>query len=280
MSENVSLIEMINEQLASGTTKLPVFSETAYLIQQETLKEDPDMGQIEKMVVKDQSLTGEVLKIANSAFYKGLDQITTIKQAIVRLGYKEISDIVVLATQKNNFESKDAFINKSMSELWRHSVGCAIGSNWLATHCEFHDLSGEAFYAGLLHDIGKLFILSVIEDIRKTKKIDQLLSDTLLNEVMKSLHTEHGYSLMKTWNLPEEYCEIVRDHHLEALDPNNHLLILVRLANIACNKIGIGMHDESDTLLTATVEADLLGVSEIDVAKLEVMLEDSVTLVK
>ena len=51
---------------------------------------------------------------------------------------------------------------------------------------------------------------------------------------------------------------------------------LVRLANIACNKIGIGMHDESDTLLTATMEADLLGVSEIDVAKLEVILEDSV----
>mgnify|MGYP001813537942 FL=1 len=97
---------------------------------------------------------------------------------------------------------------------------------------------------------------------------------------MKSLHTEHGYSLMKTWNLPEEYCEIARDHHLEELDPNNHLLIMVRQANIACNKIGIGMHDESNTLLTATMEADLPGVSEIDLAKLEVMLEDSVDLAK
>jgi hypothetical protein len=40
------------------------------------------------------------------------------------------------------------------------------------------------------------------------------------------------------------------------------------------------MHDESNTLLTATMEADLLGVSEIDLAKLEVMLEDSVELAK
>lgn len=278
MSENVSLIEMINEQLASGTTRLPVFNETAHRIQQETLKEDPDMNRVEKMVIKDQSLTGEVLKVANSAFYKGLDQITTIRQAIVRLGYKKISDLVILVTQKNNFESKDPFINKTMAKLWRHSVGCAIGSNWLATHCEFHDLSGQAFFAGLLHDIGKLFILSVIEDIRKTKKIDQLLSDTLLNEVMMSLHTEHGYSLMKTWNLPEKYCEITRDHHEEEFDSKNYLLIMVRLSNIACNKMGIGTHVESDTLLTATTEADLLGLSEIDVAKLEVILEDSIAL--
>lgn len=186
--------------------------------------------------------------------------------------------MVMLITQKHNFKSKDPVVKKIMDRLWRHSVGCAIGSNWMATRCGLHELAGEAFFAGLLHDIGKLFILSVLEDIKKSNKIDQQPSDALLNEVMVSLHTVHGYSLMKTWNLPQKYCEIARDHHEEALDSKNNLLVLVRLANKACNKMGIGMHDEPDTVLTATVEADLLGLSEIDMAKLEIILEDSTAL--
>ncbi len=275
MAENISLIDIIDEQLAAGTTQLPVFNKTAHRIQQESLKAEPDMRLIENLVIKDQTLTGEVLKVANSAFYKGLDKITTVRQAIVRLGYKKISDMIMMVTQKRNFESRDPFIKKIMDKLWRHSVGCALGSNWIATRCGFHDLSGEAFFAGLLHDIGKLFILSVLEDIKKSNKIDEHPSDALLNEVMVSLHTAHGYSLMKTWNLPEKYCEIARDHHQEVLDPKNNLLVLTRLANKACNKMGIGIHDESDILLTATEEADLLGLSEIDMAKLEIVLEDT-----
>lgn len=278
MTQGLSLIELINAQLASGKTRLPVFNQTAHKIRQETMQEDPDMGKIEKTIISDQSLTGEVLKIANSAFYKGLDQITTIKQAIIRIGYKQVADIVMLVSQKDNFKSEDAFISDTMGRLWQHSVGCAIGANWLAKHCSFHDLAGEAFFAGLLHDIGKLFLLSVIEDIRKKRVIDHLLSEPLLNEVMASLHTDQGHSLMKSWNLPDKYCDIARDHHEEAFDKKRHLLILVRLANMACNKAGMGMHTESDTLLTATTEADVLGLSEIDIAKLEVVLEDATRL--
>lgn len=278
MAQDHSLIELINEQLASGTTRLPVFNQTALTIRQETMKEEPDMGKIEQTIISDQALTGEVLKVANSAFYKGLDQITTIKQAIVRIGYKQVADIVMLVSQKENFKSDDPYIGDTMSRLWRHSVACAIGANWLAKHCSFHDLAGEAFFAGLLHDIGKLFILSVIEDIRKTKTIDHLLSEALLNEVMAGLHTNHGHQLMQTWNLPDKYSEVARDHHQETFDEKKHLLVIVRLANLACNKASIGLHNEDGIMLTATSEASLLGLSEIDIAKFEVVLEDATKL--
>ena len=77
------------------------------------------------------------------------------------------------------------------------------------------------------------------------------------------------------WNLPENYCNIVRDHHLEQFDSKDMLQNLVRLANKACLKLGIGMVKDPDLVLVATPEAEALHVSEVDLAQLEIMLEDS-----
>ena len=100
-------------------------------------------------------------------------------------------------------------------------------------------------------------------------------SDALLLEAMNSLHANHGYSLIKHWNLPEKYCSIVRDHHNEEFDPKDMLQNLVKLADKACLKLGIGMVKEPALVLVATAEAELLHVSEVDLAQLEIMLEDS-----
>jgi len=95
---------------------------------------------------------------------------------------------------------------------------------------------------------------------------------------MNSLHVEQGYALLKSWNLPETYCAIVRDHHKEKFDPKDNLLTLIRLVNQACNKIGIGLRPNPATVLAATAEADVLDLSEVSLAELEIKLEDSLAL--
>jgi HD-like signal output (HDOD) protein len=162
-----------------------------------------------------------------------------------------------------------------MRTLWRHSLGCAMGSNWLAKKCGLNGLAHEAFFAGLLHDVGKLFILTVIDDLKHSDDLDIQPSDALLLEAMNSLHANHGYSLMVRWNLPEKYCNIVRDHHNEEFDSKDMLQNLVRLADKACLKRGIGMVENPALVLVTTVEADALHVSEVDLAQMEIMLEDS-----
>jgi len=94
-------------------------------------------------------------------------------------------------------------------------------------------------------------------------------------EAMDHLHTGHGYTLMQHWNLPEKYAEVARNHHAEALDAENYLALIVRLANKTCNKMGIGLRQDSGTVLMATAEASELHMSEVDIAKMEIMLEDS-----
>jgi HD-like signal output (HDOD) protein len=275
MSETLSFIEIVQRQLESEDTKLPPFDGTAQKIQQEILKEDPDVRLIEKWIVSDQALTGQVLRVANSSFYRGLVKVSTVRNAILRLGINEVSNIVTLVTQEQNYFSKDATLQEIMRNLWRHSVGCAIGAHWLAREAGFQPLVHEAFFAGLLHDVGKLFILKVVEDLKRRGKMASQTSVALLNEAMESLHAESGASLMGHWNLPQRYCNVARHHHDELVDPKDYLLLVVALSNRACHRIGIGPRKDSGIVLAAQPEAKTLGMREVDLARLEICLEDA-----
>jgi HD-like signal output (HDOD) protein len=162
-----------------------------------------------------------------------------------------------------------------MGKLWRHSGGCAIGASWLARQIGLQDLTHETFIAGLLHDVGKLYVLKVVDDMKASGEIENLPSDTVINEVMQQLHTDQGYSLLLHWNLPGKYCQIARDHHLSDLDGSNFVLLLVRLANQMCHKMGIGLIEDPSIVMLETPEAVQLQLSEVDLARLEVRLEDA-----
>jgi HD-like signal output (HDOD) protein len=280
MEKIQSFMEIVNESLASEKTVLLPFDRTSMNIQQEIARSDPDVNHIEKLISSDQALTGQVLRTANSGFYIGLSKVSTIHDAIVRLGIKEVADLVTLVTHRESFRSKDPLMRKIMEQLWQHSVGCAVASRWLAKRCGFRELSSEAFIAGLLHDVGKLFLLTVIENIKDSKKSDLSPTTQLLEEVMNTMHTEQGYLLMKNWNLPESFSEVTRDHHLEEIDPRKSLLVLVRVANKACNKMGVGMKEDPSISLAATTDAHQLGLTEVLAAELEIKIEDSMTLTR
>ncbi len=271
--------EIIEEHLASGETQLPVFDKTALRIQQEVAKSEPDIKKIEALIEVDQALTAQVLKMANTAFFRGLSKVETVQDAIIRLGITQISDIVILVTQKKMFTSKDQYIREFMEKLWRHSVGTAFGSAWLAKKIGYQQLYTQAFVAGLLHDIGKLFLLTVIEAIRDKKQYEFNPSKELVVEIMDNLHTEQGWLLTQNWNLPEAYCNIARNHHVDPFDTRDTLLLLVRMVDKACNKIGISIHEQTETILVSTPEALTLGLSEVTLAELEIMLEDAPQLV-
>ena len=267
--------DIIEEYLASEKTQLPAFDRTAMKIQQEISNAEPSIETIRSAIMEDQALTAQVLKMANTAFFRGLSKVTTVRDAIVRLGIEQISNIVLLVTQKRIFKAGDKDVQELMEKLWRHSVGTAIGSAWLARKSGYDQLSSQAFVAGLLHDIGKLFLLTVIETIRGQNAHPFNPSKDFLMEIMNSLHTDQGWHLVHNWNLPESYCVVARDHHLEVFDNRNTLLLLVRMVDMTCNKMGIGLHEPQEHLLVTTPEAVTLGLSEVDLAELEIMLEDA-----
>ncbi len=272
-----SLLELIEERLQDDQTLLPPFDRTALQIQKELARPEPDVARIEKYIVADPALTAQVLRTANSAFYRGLTKVGTVHNAIFRLGMAEIASIVLMVTQQRNYNARTATGRRMMADLWRHSVGCAIGSQWLARMCGYQNLAHEAFTAGLLHDVGKLLLLTVIETVaEKASKID--LPEALVEEILQRFHPEYGERLMRQWNLPESYCRVAREHHAEDFDRENGLLLIVRVVNAACAKLGIGVKKDPFMVLAAMPETSLLGISEVRLAELEIKLEDAAVL--
>ena len=100
------------------------------------------------------------------------------------------------------------------------------------------------------------------------------LSKPVIVEVLQHMHVEQGAMLMQHWNIPELYGEIVRQHHAETYDTSNTLLLMVRLVDMACKKVGIGLHHDPSIVLSTTAEAQALGAKEVVLAELEIMLED------
>ncbi len=274
MTQEKSFIDIVNHYIESDSVTLPVFSAAASRVQQELAKKEPDIRIIERVITADQSLSSQVLKTANSSFYKGLSEISTIRNAIIRLGIKEIQKIVLLATTRNTFQCKDKRINLVIKRLWQHSVGCAYGAVWICKRHDFDVNPSEAFFGSLFHDVGKLFILMVIEHIKQKNK-QVKITPNLMMEAMVKLHTTQGYKLLEHWNVPHQFAVVARDHHSLEIDQNNTLLLIVRMADLVCRKLGISTDPPQDIMLPSTIEANLLNMSELDIAELEIYLEDS-----
>jgi len=162
-----------------------------------------------------------------------------------------------------------------MQKLWVHSLACATGAKWLAKKTGYINLAAESFMGGLLHDIGQLALLKVLDDIQRNKESKAPFSDTLISEILDRMHVDTGYQLTTSWSLPEAYCSIVADHHKDDFDGNNILLVIVRLSDKACKKIGKSLHPDTSLSLVSSLEAHLLGIKEITLAELEIIVEDA-----
>ena len=273
MSDEKSLVGIVEERLSDKNLQLPVFNRTAIELQKLVSTDDYSIEKCSTLITRDQALASQILREANSSFYGGLKKITTIHDAMVRLGAKEILRITIQVAQKSLYKCNHAMFKDPMEKIWRHAIGVAYGAYWLAQKTGHQNKCQEAFLAGLMHDIGRLLVLKVLDELAAKGELKQL-SDRLMMEILDTLHVEQGYRLMTVWEIPEIYTDVIRGHHTLSGMKGPGLSLLVQLANHACNKLGIGLHHEEGLSLPNTPAAIALDVKETVLAELEIMLED------
>jgi HD-like signal output (HDOD) protein len=266
MTNASNFVTVLKKYIESEGVSLPVFDPVSLRIQQELVKKEPNLRTIEKLISGDQSLSSNILKVANSSRYQGLTATTTVRSALVRLGMTEVARIILVDSSKKMFHSRDSQIDAIMKKLWQHSMGCAFATGMLSNCLYFGVMQNEDFAAGLFHDIGKLLILKVIAE-KKQKNKALAVSDEVLLGAMDLLHTEQGYLLLRQIHMPEQVAIIARDHHLPEFAPDNYTLVLVRMANHICHQMGIGLKHEPALDLLALKEADRLQLSPPDLEK-------------
>jgi HD-like signal output (HDOD) protein len=278
MSEQLSLLDMIEQAIAANEVSLPARSQTAQQLQQILGCDDWDIQEILDLIESDQALTAEVLRVANSAFYGGLSEVATVRKAVVRIGGPEVVRLAIAATEKQNYLVRDEDLARYMPDLWQHSLGVALASRWLARKLGYRELESECFIAGLLHDVGKLLLVRVCDDLIQSGRIDRAIPAPVLREILEGGHCKHGATLLGHWGLPAAYQAVVLHHHDEVVDPHDTLGLIIRMADLACRHLGVGMNKDASLNLSGTEEANHLDVRDIMLAELTIMLEDSFAL--
>lgn len=224
---------------------LPAFPQSALRILRLLDQPESTAGQIEKIAAADPVVAGNLVRVANSALFVGYPEVSTIRSAVMRLGYLTTRKIV-LATV-----FRPIFTRPSMRPLLRHSLEAAELAHHLADRVPAVDRE-EAFLCGLLHDVGKLLIdrLNLFDSARMRGLLDHGCPPVYAENLLIGCdHGTAGADIAAHWKLPARHVEAIRYHHQpEAIkSPMAHLLYLVEwhLAHVedlpSAHRVGLSM---------------------------------------
>lgn len=183
--------------------------------------------QLSRIISRDLSITTQILKMVNSAYYGFPSQITTINQAMALLGFDNVRGVIFGAA------TKPMLTTYSGRTLWVHSIRCAVGCQLISKGLNIGN-PDEAFVVGLLHDIGKT-VMELYERNRM-KELVRLVSlgaDQMYMEqtMFGFLHTEAGALLAAKWRLPQLIIDCIRYHHNPQDVEDNPLAQIVYVSN-------------------------------------------------
>jgi len=230
-----------------------------------------DARQVAELVKREPAVTAALLRCANSALFGGLRRITDLHQAIARLGLPRVANLVTAMQVKGHFEHDTPQKTRILQELWDHSVAGAIVCRRLAQR-QGIDVE-EAFLAGLLHDCGRLVVLRSLDHLQAAEP-SLMISDSVLDEMMETLHAKLGHLMLTSWNLPQPICDVTLSHELPFREDDAELLLIVRSADAVTRKLGLHTRPEPDLDLTAEPEIEALGLRDLELATLLVDSED------
>ena len=169
-----------------------------------------------RLISADQALTAKVLKLANSAYYGFPREISTVNMAIVVLGFNAVKEMGLSLSVFDVFKKTASAGHFDVTLFWEHSVGCGVASRMLARTYRAPFI-GEAFVAGLLHDVGKVILKQYFDaefaEIIKAQKERDLTLEAAELEVIQTSHTQIGAWLADKWNLPKIISESILHHH-------------------------------------------------------------------
>jgi HD-like signal output (HDOD) protein len=215
--------------------EMPAFPALAVRILKILDERDPHLPTLIAAIHEDPMVSGQVLRMANSAFYSRGIEITTLREAAVRLGLRSIAGVAVAAASRavlNDEEYKyRAAFREQWTQQWRSALSTAYGARWLSAWLH-RGVPEHAFLGGLLHNIGKVVALRVAGVMVQHGDMPLVMPPVVLEGVLESAHVELGRMLALEWGLPGFVQSVCAEHHAENLEavPANEVTHLVRLA--------------------------------------------------
>ncbi len=245
----------LQDKLEQEDMDLPLLPQVANQVLTDSGDPNADVGKLSSLIQQDQSLAGQILRIANSPAYLPRSPIVSLQQAIAWLGLNMLSGIAFsISVQSGVFNIKG--YESSVKDLWRHALTTGLYGKEIARKMR-HNVE-NAFLCGLLHAIGKPVVLHTLIGMKKSN--DAPLPWTVIEQLMQDYHVQMGGSIAQSWKLPEPVREAIllyQDHtYAQATSPTKGAIITC----LADHMASFHLHPDSipeATLRTLPVVQDL-----------------------
>jgi putative nucleotidyltransferase with HDIG domain len=204
---------------------------------------DVDSDEIVGIIERDSVLTAKLLALCNSAAFGFASEISSVAQAVLQLGSREVGRLVLSLSFGSRLSRPLPGYAIGGRELLVHSVLTGKLAEQIIPSCTVEFEPSVAYTAGLLHDIGKAVLDQVLDD-RTQAQIRRLIEAEAVprleaeRAVLSCDHAELGRVLLGRWRIPEVIVEAVGNHHAPPLAGGPRLSCLIHLANCLAHEIG------------------------------------------
>jgi putative nucleotidyltransferase with HDIG domain len=251
------------EQLAAGVQDLPSLPAVVMELLSSIEQEDIDISVLAKKVSYDQALTAKTLRLANSSTYGLQVKVTTIQQAITFLGFQTTRNLITAAAITGCFPSGrcEGFHDKA---FWRHSIATAACARALARRMRFNQ--DIAFTAGLLHDIGRLVLVTGHPDAYAQVVAWHAQHGGDWQDAEQAVlgidHVDAGVALADHWNFSSTMRQAIAYHHAPDIHGAGFLATIVHVANAIVHALDLAGEDDELVPRVSSVAWDAMGLNE------------------
>ncbi len=200
---------------------------------------------LNRVISLDPVLTGQVLRLVNSAYYGLRNEVTSLPRAIIMLGMNTIKNLVVSSAILSTMSGRDDVHALDMDAFWLHSLSAAVAAKRLAACIKIPaENQEEYFVGGLLHDLGKIPLNSLFPSEYAEIMAEAPQKGTDLCEKERKFlgidHTQVGGMIAEKWKLGVAIEDCLRLHHesLSASERNVDRVRIVALADLCARRFG------------------------------------------
>ncbi len=199
-----------------------------------------DMGEVADILLADQVIAARVIRIVNSPLYKLLQEIDSVRKALIFLGPQRVFEIILTSCF---MELTDLKLRSplNMKRCWEHAFGVGLIARHIASYCDGvqHE---QAYIAGILHDIGEVILSQQRRDeftrvlvLARERELDLYHAEM---EVFGTTHAEVGGLLAEQWHFPQVFIDAIRNHHQTELAMMPPVTRYVHVADQICMSLG------------------------------------------
>ena len=273
-------VRSLSVELSGGRVELPSFPDVAVRVRRALADDSSTVDQVVRIVGSEPALAARLLKMSNSAMLnRSGKQITDLRTAVNRMGHNMVrSAAISFAMAQIRSASKLKGLEQFLEDLWESSTHVAALSYLLAA--KFTKLNpDEAMLAGLLHGIGKMYIVT-----RAEKHPLLFMHTETMNDMVRDWHAAIGKAILENWEFSESMADAVSmqdDLSRESEDPSNLSDVVataILMASFTTDAAGLAMTMQGSPVidrmqLTAAKAEVIMRESAVEIANLRQALK-------